>query len=109
MSPSSVKPTDWCRWPDLPADQQPTDDTTLRHDQLKVRLVELKSTIDVLKQIGTGELVTKGRLQASRTYDWKSWVGKLETGDGRIGLAGHSFGGTAAVRFGDEVGKSARC
>lgn len=93
---------DGCRWPDLPPDQQPENDTTLRHDQLKIRLIELQATIDALKQIDTGEIGTKGRLQASRTYDWTQWANKLQTGDGRIGLAGHSFGGTAVLAAADD-------
>lgn len=85
-------------WPDVPPDQQPKDDTTLRHAQLQVRLLELQTAISVLGKITSGELgrgKERVRLQASRTYEWEWWNGMMDLE--QIGLAGHSFGGTAAV------------
>ncbi|WVW81392.1 hypothetical protein I302_103384 [Kwoniella bestiolae CBS 10118] len=85
-------------WPDRPADQQPKDDNTLRHDQLKIRLVEMESTIEIIRKITEGTLENgSGRLLASRTLDWSKWKGLVEVGEGKVCLAGHSFGGTAAI------------
>ncbi|WRT63329.1 uncharacterized protein IL334_000234 [Kwoniella shivajii] len=85
-------------WPDRPADDQPKDDNTLRHDQLKIRMVEMESTIDIIRKITDGTLEDgKGRLLASRTFDWSTWKGLVEVGKGKVCLAGHSFGGTAVI------------
>ncbi|WVF66669.1 hypothetical protein IAT40_001410 [Kwoniella sp. CBS 6097] len=84
-------------WPDRSEDQQPKDDNTLRHDQLKIRLVEMKSTLDVITKLTTGAECSQSRLMASRTIDWSLWKGLVEVEEGSVCLAGHSFGGTAAI------------
>ncbi|OCF34757.1 hypothetical protein I316_03299 [Kwoniella heveanensis BCC8398] len=84
-------------WPDRPEDQQPKDDNTLRHDQLKIRLVEMQSTLDVIAKLTTGAECAKSRLMASRTVDWSAWKGLVEVEEGSVCLAGHSFGGTAVI------------
>lgn len=89
------------RWPSLPETEQPKDDTMLRHDQLDIRLVEIESTLQMIRRLVAGELSGPGKaqnlLQASRTYDWSTWRDKVELSDGSVCYAGHSFGGTAMV------------
>jgi len=88
-------------WPDLPENEQPKDDTLLRHDQLSIRLVEMDATLQAIRQLTKGELSVEGKaqnhLKASRTYDWSSWRGRVDVEDGNVTYAGHSFGGTAVV------------
>ncbi|KAK6904816.1 hypothetical protein I203_105634 [Kwoniella mangroviensis CBS 8507] len=85
-------------WPDRPEDQQPKDDNTLRHDQLKIRMVEMESAIEIIRKITEGSLGdSKCHLLASRTVDWNKWKGQVEVGDGKVCLAGHSFGGSAVI------------
>lgn len=88
-------------WPDFPEDAQPKTDKTLREDQLSIRLVEMHSTLEVIKALTSGGIGREGQaqlcLRASRTYDWSSWHGLVDVGDGNVCYAGHSFGGTAVV------------
>jgi hypothetical protein len=70
----------------------------LRHDQLAIRLVEMRATLDVMNRVCQGKLgENTNRLKASRTVDWEQWRLVVECGDGKVVFAGHSFGGTAAV------------
>lgn len=89
------------RWPLLPEGEQPTDDTTLRHDQLRIRLAEIEATLAVVRAITDGRMAAETenacRLKASRTLDWAKWQGMAECRDGTPILMGHSFGGTAVV------------
>ncbi|WWC85444.1 uncharacterized protein L201_000307 [Kwoniella dendrophila CBS 6074] len=88
-------------WPDRPESDQPKDDNTLRHDQLKIRLVEMESAIEIIRKITAGQFEHgKGRLMASRTLDWNPWKGQIDVDEGEICLAGHSFGGTAVIAAG---------
>nr|XP_031858975.1 uncharacterized protein CI109_005643 [Kwoniella shandongensis]KAA5526047.1 hypothetical protein CI109_005643 [Kwoniella shandongensis] len=94
-----VRDVDFLRWTDLnwpELEEQPKDDTTLRHDQLKIRLAELDSTLQVIRKIVQGRHVQPA-LMASRTLDWEPWKNVVEVGDGRVCFAGHSFGGTAVI------------
>jgi hypothetical protein len=88
-------------WPDFPDDAQPKTDKTLREDQLEIRLVEMHSTLEVIKALTSGGIGREGQaqlcLKASRTYDWSAWHGLVDVGDGNVCYAGHSFGGTAVV------------
>ncbi|GFZ47913.1 hypothetical protein JCM24511_05660 [Saitozyma sp. JCM 24511] len=55
----------------------------LRHDQLAIRLVEMRATLDVMNRVSEGKLgENTNRLQASRTVDWEQWRqwSSVETG-----------------------------
>ncbi|KAL7419106.1 hypothetical protein Q5752_005942 [Cryptotrichosporon argae] len=91
-------------WPDLPPDEQPTTDNTLRHDQLAVRLAEFDATLAAVRSLVSGDFGDGAacRLLASRTVDWSKWRDAVQVADGKVVYAGHSFGGTAAIAAADD-------
>ena len=81
-------------WPD--AEQQPTDDNVLRHEQLKVRLFEMYHVVEVLKTIAVNGSTDRCRLirGPDAKFDWPKWQClSLE----KPVVIGHSFGGSAAL------------
>ncbi|KAJ7731777.1 platelet-activating factor acetylhydrolase [Mycena metata] len=87
-------------WPDH--EVQPADDTTLRHDQLKVRLAELRAVQTALVSLSTGAadfapiVAADPDLKApAPSFDWTRWAHCLDAV--RPIMCGHSFGGTAAL------------
>ncbi|KAH8919333.1 hypothetical protein BT69DRAFT_1224294 [Atractiella rhizophila] len=87
---------DWkdLEWPDLK--EQPKDDTTLRHEQLRVRLAEFEQVLRVFESINRGELI-ESLLTLGPDWSWKEWEGRLDVEKGRVHVSGHSFGGAAAL------------
>jgi platelet-activating factor acetylhydrolase len=82
------------RWPDL--SEQPLDDTILRHDQIKMRLLEIEECIKSVRGIlGLEAAVHQKDLLLGDDYDFSSWAGKVDAE--RIILTGHSLGGSAVV------------
>ena len=79
-----------CSWPDLP--EQPTDDTTLRHEQIKCRIAEIEAVVDVMRKIAQGERLPDGLKIPD--MDWERFKCVDAT---RPVMAGHSLGGSAAV------------
>jgi platelet-activating factor acetylhydrolase len=80
-----------CSWPNL--EEQPTDDTTLRHAQIQLRQAELEAVVDALQKLSQGEAVTRYSLSAEQ-FDWNR-LKNVETSKPIV--AGHSLGGSAAV------------
>jgi platelet-activating factor acetylhydrolase len=81
---------------------QPQDDTTLRHDQLKVRLAELRAVHTALVSLSTGAAdfapiaAARPALKApAPSFDWTRWAHCLDAA--RPIMCGHSFGGSAAL------------
>ncbi|GJE98066.1 hypothetical protein PsYK624_142880 [Phanerochaete sordida] len=87
---------DWVQWsdlywPDLP--HQPTDDTTLRHEQIKCRVAELEYVVEVMKKLSaTGERPTEGCKIPDLNYEMFKAVDTTSPV-----MAGHSLGGSAAL------------
>ncbi|ORY35650.1 platelet-activating factor acetylhydrolase, isoform II-domain-containing protein [Naematelia encephala] len=103
---------DFLRWGDLewPDEaEQPAGDTRLRKDQLLIRLAELQGTLDTVRKITQGGFGGSHCLKASRTYDFGPWTDQLQIEDGTVCLAGHSFGGTAAIAAAADPRFSPRC
>jgi platelet-activating factor acetylhydrolase len=82
-------------WPDRPADQQPCTDSVLRHFQLKLRVKEIFYTIDTMTRIANGEDVAVASVRRPN-FDWSTWKDRVDTT--KPIMAGHSLGGSAAVR-----------
>ncbi|EJD42003.1 alpha/beta-hydrolase [Auricularia subglabra TFB-10046 SS5] len=87
-----VKRIDWLQWsdlewPDLPKDAQPKDDTTLRHEQIKMRAAEVFEVIRGLDRASKGEPPAKN-LNDKR---WR-WLDAT-----RPHMTGHSLGGACAL------------
>ncbi|KAF8146077.1 platelet-activating factor acetylhydrolase [Mycena galopus ATCC 62051] len=87
-------------WPDH--EVQPQDDTTLRHDQLKVRLAELRAVHTALVSLSTGAAdfapiaAARPALKApAPSFNWTRWAHCLDAA--RPIMCGHSFGGSAAL------------
>ncbi|KAG1729727.1 platelet-activating factor acetylhydrolase [Suillus lakei] len=78
-------------WVDL--DEQPKNDTTLRHVQLEVRKAELEQVIKAVHRISQGEQVQQTRL-SREGWDWTPWT-SIDPASPII--AGHSFGGSLAL------------
>ena len=74
-------------WPDLA--EQPSDDTTLRKDQLALRLAEIEETLSVIKAINSGIPVAETSLR-SPDFDWSRWKDTIDV-ENPI-MAGHSLG-----------------
>ena len=76
-------------------DEQPTDDTTLRHVQLNVRLAEVEGVLQALQRLTQGQgLVSTGRTPS--LCEWEESWHVIEVT--KPVIAGHSFGGSLAVR-----------
>ncbi|CAL1710013.1 unnamed protein product [Somion occarium] len=92
-----MKILDWLDWKDLhwPGQEQPQDDTTLRHVQLQVRLAEVEAVLNALKGITSGQPVSQTQLtEAQTTFDWARWT------DVNVRypiMTGHSFGGSLGI------------
>ncbi|KAJ7461303.1 platelet-activating factor acetylhydrolase [Mycena galericulata] len=87
-------------WPDH--DPQPADDTTLRHDQLKVRLAELRAVQTALLSLSTDRtnftpiIAARPSLKGPKpSFDWTRWAKCLDAV--RPIMCGHSLGGSAAL------------
>jgi platelet-activating factor acetylhydrolase len=88
-------------WPNL--DPQPENDTTLRHEQIKMRLAEIKEVVLAVERITSGEKIVRTRVQATDkvklpdedSFDWDRWKGSIDSK--RVVMSGHSLGGSAAV------------
>lgn len=97
-------------WPHL--DTQPTDDTTLRHEQLRMRVAETHVVLramrgeDVINECDSNKCVEgKNRVRAQEgrgcgdalgtVEDWAELQGHVDAS--RPVIVGHSLGGSAAV------------
>jgi platelet-activating factor acetylhydrolase len=80
-------------WPEL--EIQPTDDTTLRREQINMRAAEMEQVIQVMTRLSHGENVARTSIH-SPDFDWTRW--RCIDPHAPI-LAGHSLGGVAAVRI----------
>ena len=81
-------------WPGV--DDQPTDDNALRHNQLKVRLFEMEKVIEVLRTLSMNGSIDRCRFirGPDEQFDWSLWQSlSIE----KPVVAGHSFGGSAAL------------
>ena len=89
---SRAPPADRKRsWPEL--EQQPTDDTTLRHEQIKLRVAEIETVVEMMRKLSQGEPLADCTLDAP-SFDWERWKYVDAT---QPVMAGHSLGGSAAV------------
>ncbi|PSR73510.1 hypothetical protein PHLCEN_2v10651 [Hermanssonia centrifuga] len=82
---------DWIDWPEL--EEQPPDDTILRHEQIKLRVAEVEATVDLMRRLSRGEPVTRDSID-SPDFDWERWKYMDAS---RPVMAGHSLGGSAAL------------
>ena len=78
-------------WPEL--DEQPTDDTILRHEQIKLRVAEIEAVIDTMNKLSQGGPLADCQIDAPN-FEWERWKFVDTT---RPVMAGHSLGGSAAV------------
>lgn len=78
-------------WPDL--ETQPADDTILRHEQIKMRVVEIEEVLKAMLHITKGEDPPKTSIHAP-DFDWNKW---RAVDINKPMMAGHSLGGCAAV------------
>jgi platelet-activating factor acetylhydrolase len=86
---------DWLQWSDLQwPDEliQPTNDTRLRHEQLKLRAAEISACVAIMTRVATGEKPASSL--TAPDFDWSRWT-VLDTS--RPVMAGHSLGGSAAL------------
>ncbi len=81
-----------CSWPEL--EEQPTDDTKLRHEQIKLRVAEVEAVVDIMQKLSRGEKPLRSSIN-SPDFDWDRW---RMVDCSRPIMAGHSLGGSAAVR-----------
>ncbi len=77
------------RWPNL--QEQPKDDTILRHEQIKCRLAEIEEVVKAMQKISEGEAVAQTTLTPVK-FDFGPCVDASKPI-----IAGHSLGGSAAV------------
>lgn len=77
-------------WPDL--SEQPTDDTTLRREQIKCRIAEIEAVVDVMRKLSRGEKLVDG--MTIPNLDWERF--RCVDVSTPV-MAGHSLGGSAAV------------
>jgi platelet-activating factor acetylhydrolase len=92
----SRKTLDWLQWTDLTwpeMEEQPKDDTILRHSQIEFRCAEIEGVVDIMRRISQGEDVD--RLIAAPKFDWSHGWTSIDVD--RPIMAGHSLGGSAAV------------
>jgi platelet-activating factor acetylhydrolase len=94
----SRRTLDWLEWSDLewPAlapDRQPTDDTTLRHEQIRFRVAELEAVVDAMGTLARGEPLTRYGF-TKPDFEWGRW--QMVDASRPVG-AGHSLGGSAMV------------
>lgn len=78
-------------WPDL--EQQPKDDTILRHAQIELRKAELEAVVQAIQRLASGETVPRYSM-CSQAFDWTRFQKVDAT---RPIIIGHSLGGSAAV------------
>lgn len=84
-------------WPNLPHDDQPRDDTTLRHDQLDMRVAEVEEVVRTMTKISKGEEIVETSLRSPQ-FDWKRWGPDWNALNvKRPIMTGHSLGGSAAL------------
>ncbi|KAI0686666.1 platelet-activating factor acetylhydrolase [Cytidiella melzeri] len=87
---------DWLEWSDLywpDLEEQPADDTTLRHAQIQLRKAELETLIDAIQKLSQGESVTR----YSSSADGFDWSRMKNVDASKPIIAGHSLGGSAAL------------
>lgn len=83
-----------CSWPELP--EQPQDDTTLRHEQIKLRIAEIEAVVDVMDRLSQGEELVRHSMSNAPDFDWERW---RHVDASSPVMVGHSLGGSAAVRI----------
>ena len=79
-------------WPDM--DVQPANDTTLRHEQIRMRCAEMEEARKIVDKIARGIPVERYSFDAPPEFGWDRWK---HIDASRPVLAGHSLGGAAAV------------
>lgn len=85
-------------WPKLSEKHQPTNDTTLRHDQLEMRQAEIEEIVKAMRGIAGGEPVIESSLRSPH-FDWKRWGPEWNAVDvSKPIMMGHSLGGTVALQ-----------
>ncbi|KAG9010432.1 hypothetical protein FRB94_010395 [Tulasnella sp. JGI-2019a] len=85
---------DWLQWSDLiwpDLAEQPKDDTTLRHEQIALRLAETEEVIKALQQVSRGEPVLQTTLTPVN-LEFGKWIDAS-----RPIMTGHSLGGSLAI------------
>lgn len=73
-------------------DTQPLDDTTLRHEQIKMRVAEIDEVIKAMTHLSQSGTISTNAINPD--FDWGRWR-CLDTR--KPVMAGHSLGGSAAV------------
>jgi len=93
------KTLDWLEWTDLDwpeLETQPADDTTLRHEQIKMRVAEIDEVIKAMKRLSNGENITRTSINLP-DFDWSRWQA---VDVHKPIMAGHSLGGSAGLAAG---------
>lgn len=84
-------------WPELPADQQPDNDTRLRKDQLEMRCGEIEEVISIMKKFSQGDPVIQNAIK-SPNFDWERWGPKWNAiNANKPVMVGHSLGGSVGL------------
>ncbi|KAH7921574.1 hypothetical protein BV22DRAFT_1107127 [Leucogyrophana mollusca] len=86
----------WLDWTDLDwidLQEQPKDDTTLRHVQLEVRLAEVEQVQKAFQSIASGQPVRQTGSHRT-SFDWARWT---SVDPNKPIAAGHSFGGSLVM------------
>lgn len=84
-------------WPEIPADQQPDNDTRLRKDQLEMRCGEIKEVISIMKRINQGDPVIQNAIKSPH-FDWERWGPKWNAiNTNKPVMVGHSLGGSVGL------------
>lgn len=71
---------------------QPLDDTTLRHEQIKMRVSEIDEVIKAMTRLSQSGTISTTSIDPE--FDWNRWR-CIDTR--KPVMAGHSLGGSAAV------------
>lgn len=74
-------------------EHQPTDDTTLRHEQIALRCAEITEVVNVMRRLSRGEHVHRYSF-SSANFDWSRLA---HVDPSHPVMAGHSLGGSAGV------------
>jgi len=88
---------EWLQWTDLDwpdMDTQPSDDTTLRHEQLSMRVAATDEVIKAMTRLSLGETISTTFINSD--FDWSRW-GCIDTH--KPAMAGHLLGESAGEGY----------